>query len=178
MPSIASLEADILAEFPAYRVVNKFDSFLMKAINVALLVVTFGQLSSFMTQFVTTIGSTVYVPAGWETKDDVSRCVTLRHERVHMRQSQRLGTFWFRLLYLLAWFPMFFAWYRAKFEMEAYEETIRASHEYGADITDPQLRLRMIAHFTTAQYGWMWPMKNTIERWYDAAVVKVMGSNA
>ena len=32
------------------------------------------------------------------------------------------------------------------------------------------LRDRIVSQFTSPSYGWMWPFKKTVERWYDQAV--------
>lgn len=167
-------------EFPNFKIVRKSDSWLMKAINVFLLIVSFGMQRTFMTAFTTTLGNTVYITDAWDTWGEITRVVLLRHERVHMRQARRYTRVLFSLLYLFAFFPVGLAYFRAKFEKEAYEETIAATLEYrGREIVENQhFREKTIQHFTSAEYLWMWPFRGHLERWYDAAVKKALNHAA
>ena len=106
----------IEAEFPEFRVVSKRNSCVMRGIDVALRVLTFGAMATFMTEFVTTIGTTVYVPDKWDSRSPLSRAVVFRHEAVHMRQVRRLGFLVFAVLYLLWPLPFVFATGRRNLE--------------------------------------------------------------
>lgn len=171
-PTIADVKADIRKEFPDFKLVPKEQSGLMKAANIALKIITFGQMKSFMTTFTTTMGYTVYTPRNWEKRSAASRAVTLRHERIHMRQRKKYGWFGFGFLYLFVFFPIALAYFRMKFEKEAYEESLRAVKEYYGmrPLKKADTRERYIDHFTTAQYFWMWPFRGAIGRWYDDVV--------
>jgi hypothetical protein len=173
---LALLRRDIEREFPTFTLVSKRDSFLMRAISFFLLVVSFGKMRKFMTRFTTTLGDTVYTPTDWGIFSPRSQASILRHERVHMRQSREYSRLWFSFLYLFVFFPVGLAWYRAKFEMEAYEESLRAYREYGTDITQPAIRASMLAHFTTAEYLWMFPFKKRLNKWFDDAVQRVLAT--
>jgi hypothetical protein len=164
-------------EFPKFKVVPKSESFMMKAINAFLLVVSFGQMKAFMTGFATTVGTTVYVTPGWPTKPDADKAILLRHERVHMRQARRLTRPLFSFLYLLAFLPGGLAWFRARFEMEAYAETVKATFEhYGRQaVFSKDFRDRIAKNFTGPQYLWMWPFPKTVDKWILDAVEKVAG---
>ena len=178
--SFESLLQDIRAEFPDFRMVNKGDSTLMRLIGLALWVLTIGQMKDFMTDFITVIGSTVYVPDGWMTRSsEQDRIVILRHERVHMRQRRRYTLPLFAFLYLFFPLPMGLSYFRARFEWEAYEETLRAVHELrGPELLKKEaFKENMISHFTTAQYAWMWPFRSSVEKWYDEAVQKILSSS-
>jgi len=97
----------------------------------------------------------------------------MMHERIHMRQRNRYGGFLFSFLYLFFPFPIFFAYYRMKFEKEAYEETMYAVVlVYDNDAAEMLRASRdhIVSHFTSATYFWMWPFKKSIERWYDASM--------
>jgi hypothetical protein len=106
------------------------------------------------------------------------RAAILRHERVHMRQRAKTWFLWYAIKYLLLWFPCFFAYFRMKYEMEAYEESMRADMEYygGHLLRDSEYRRRMIGHFTNAQYFWTWPWSRRIERWYDDTADQLLSS--
>jgi hypothetical protein len=175
---LALLKKQISEEFPSFQILPKDGSWLMKAINVLLIIVTFGQMKTFMKSFITTMGDTVYVPENWSSWPPFSQAAILRHERVHMRQARKYTRPLFSFLYVMAWLPMGLSWWRAKFEKEAYEESLRAYSEYGSDISNNVvLKKNMVNHFVSAEYGWMWPFKSSIEAWYDAAVKKILGPN-
>lgn len=164
---------DVKSEFSSFEILPKNKSVLMKVIDAALRIITFGQMKNFMTRFITVIGNKVYVPDSWEDNTLTSKAEIIRHERVHMRQSKKYGRFLFSFLYLVVPFPIGIAYFRKKFEQEAYEESLKALYEYhGEKIFTPRLKEGMLAHFTTAQYFWMWPWRKDLEKWYDAAVEK------
>lgn len=169
---------EIRQEFPAFKLVWKEDSRLMKFIAVFLRFITFGQQRTFQTAYITTIGCAVYVPADWRKMSDISRIITLRHERVHMRQRRKYSMLLFSFLYLLCPLPGGLAYFRARFEMEAYEETIKSTVELypnGAQLVlRRDAKKQMIENFIGPGYFWMWPFRTRMERWYDAAVAKVL----
>lgn len=168
---------DIKKEFPSFKIVLKQESERMKAIDVFLRIITFNTMQKFMTDYTTTVGYTVYVGRGWYSRSEKSRVITLRHERVHMRQRKKYGFVLFSFLYLLC-APTLFAYWRAKFEKEAYEESMRASAElYGAHMLQA-IRGNIVDHFLSADYFWMWPFRKSVEKWYDAAAERVIAELA
>ena len=171
---MAALESSIRGEFSTYRRVEKVKSRLMRVLNFLLVVVTFGRMNRFMTDFITTVGYTVYTPTTWPSWVLNDKLAFLRHERIHMRQARRYGRVLFGALYLFFPVPGLFAWARMKFEREAYRETLRAFYGYyGADfLRDPACRASIIAHFTSAQYLWMWRWGRN-GRWYDGVVAEL-----
>lgn len=170
-----ALLEEIRQEFPAFRVLYKRQSFLNRAIHVLLRVVTFGGQRSYLTEYYTVLGDTLYVPDAWDVLDDIGRVILLRHERVHLRQRRRHGTFGMAFLYLVPFTPLGLAYFRAKLEWEAYTETLRATAELRgtAAARDPELRERLIRRFTGPAYGWMWPFRRQVERWYDTALREI-----
>jgi len=166
-------------EFPDFKTVRKRDSRLMKTINVFLMIISFGLMRSFF-RFYTTLGTTIYVPDSWDTSSEISRAATIRHERVHMRQARKYTRFVFSFLYLFVFFPAGLAYFRMRFEKEAYEESIRAMYEYAGPeaIQDEVYRDKIITHFTSAEYYWMWPFRKSLEAWYDGVVKKVLNGVA
>jgi len=133
---------------------------------------TFGQMTTYLSAYHTTLGQRIYVPDGWADKSEDSRYVVLCHERIHMRQFRRFTWPGMTLLYLLVPLPMGLAYFRAHFEMEAYAESVRAAAEvWGlAHVRDPVYRDHILAQFGSASYGWMWPFRAANERWYESAV--------
>ncbi len=157
------------AEFPRFRIVRKDRSPLHKAIHYALVALTFGRMRTYLDSFQTTIGRTVYVTSDWDEWDPDRRYVTLRHEAVHLRQFRTYTLPGMAVLYVLLPVPMGLAWCRAYFEKQAYAETIRAAAEvWGtAYARSQEHRTHVIEQFLGASYGWMWPFRAGLERWYD-----------
>jgi hypothetical protein len=80
-------------------------------------------------------------------------------------------------VYLVPLFPWGLAYGRARLEWEAYRETLRATAELRGweAAADPVLRARIIDRFTGADYGWMWPFRRQVERWYESALREILG---
>lgn len=175
-----NLLVEIKKEFSDFDIIVKTDSSLMKVIDVCLKIITFGQMKTFMTGFTTTLGQKVYVTESWDGYLLASKVEILRHERIHMRQAKKYGRILFSILYLLVPFPIGVAYFRKKFEQEAYEESLRAMYEWrGARVLDSKdIKGRIISHFTTSQYFWMWPWKKDLDKWYDSTIEKIKKENA
>jgi hypothetical protein len=176
----ARLIAEIAEEFPAFRLVAKRRSALSAAIDVALKLVTFGAQRAYMTHYHTVIGATLYTPDSWESAAEVDRMIVLRHERVHLRQRRRYGLPLMAFLYFIPFFPVGLAYGRARIEWEAYEETLRATAELCGleQARSPALRAGIVRRFTGGDYGWMWPFRRQVERWYDQALERLAQAEA
>ena len=157
------------AELPGFRIVRKDRSTLQRAIHYALVGITFGRMRDYLASYQTTIGQTVYVTVDWDAWDADRRYVTLRHEAVHLRQFRKLTLPLMIVLYLFVPLPMGLAYFRARFEREAYAESIRAAAEvWGAAYPRrADFREHVVEQFVGPSYGWMWPFRGAIERWYD-----------
>ena len=178
--SLDGFLAELRAEFPRFRLVPKSEDVLSRVIDAALRALTLGRQRHYMTRYHTVIGQTLYVPRLWAALDDIDKLVVLRHERVHLRQSRRLGPMLMVLAYLLPFFPLGLAWCRARLEWEAYGETLRATAELkGIEAArDPRLRAHIVQRFVGPDYGWMWPFASQVERWYDEALLQIERSLA
>jgi hypothetical protein len=166
---------EMTLEFPGFRIVPKRESPLSKLIDVGLRLVTLGSQRAFMTHYHTVLGSTLYTPLCWDSTPDLDRLIVLRHERVHLRQRRRLSFPVMAFLYIVPFFPLGLAYGRARLEWEAYEETLVATAELrGVEaIRSAELREHIVRRFTGADYGWMWPFRSAVERWYDRAVERI-----
>ena len=163
------LVAALQREFPGMRIVRKDQSLMHRAIHKFLVVVTFGQMRNYLDSFQTTIGKSIYVTSDWEDLSADYRYCTLRHEAVHLRQFRKWTLPGMGLCYVLLPLPMGLAWFRAYFEREAYAESVRAAYElHGrAHVESARFRNSIVEQFLSASYGWMWPFRASIERWYD-----------
>lgn len=128
-----------------------------------------------MTQYHTVIGDTLYVADCWDSMSSVDRVILLRHERVHLRQKQRYGFVMMALIYLVIFFPLGLAYGRARLEWEAYAETLRATAELRglAAARAASLRTHIVGRFLGPDYGWMWPFRRCVERWYDSTLLSI-----
>jgi hypothetical protein len=169
------LIAEITAEFPEFRCVPKRASRLSGAIHRLLLIATLGAQRRYLSHYHTVLGYTLYTPASWESTPDEDRVIVLRHERVHLRQRRRYGFLLMAFLYLIPFFPVGLAYGRARLEWEAYSETLRATAELRglASARSPALRQTILARFTGGDYGWMWPFRGMVERWYDTVLAEL-----
>ncbi len=169
MAGVDALLAEITSEFPRFRIVSKSASWRMLAIDRFLRVITLGRQGRFLTEYHTVMGCTLFVAPCWSSMTDSDKMVLLRHERVHLRQSRRLGPITMAFLYLVPFFPLGLAYGRARLEWEAYRETLTATMELlGAEAAcSSLLRNHIIRRFTGPDYGWMWPFRKVVEAWYD-----------
>lgn len=169
------LLVEITAEFPRFRIIPKSESGLQKLIHKALVIITFGQMRDYLDSYQTTLGQRIYITPNWERRSHADRYMVLCHERIHMRQFRRFTWPGMTLLYLLLPLPMGLAYFRARFEMEAYAESIRAAAElYGkAHVREAEFRDHILKQFSGASYGWMWPFPGYMARWYQRQLDKV-----
>ena len=161
---------DMRGEFPGFRLVHKQNSRSQRAIHYALLLITAGRMRAYLHSYQTTIGQRVYVTADWDQLPAASRYITMRHERIHMRQFRRYTLLGMTIAYLLLPLPMGLAYARARMEWEAYAESIRAAASlYGrAHVSDDTFRRHIVSQFVGPSYGWMWPFRRQVESWYDS----------
>lgn len=169
---LAEKMADLVAELAARGVVvqSKADVWHQRWIHQLLRLVTFGGQTAYLDRFVTTIGHHIYVTPDWESRSLADRWVTLRHELVHVDQFARWGLVPMAVAYLLLPLPMGLSWCRMRLEREAYAESVRATFEVGGLEAASALRGHVVAQFVSGSYGWMWPFRRSIERWFDGLI--------
>lgn len=172
-PKYEAFLDELALEFPSFAIRYKRLSKLQRAIDRALRIVTFGKMSSYLTSYHTVLFGTLWVPTSWDRLDDVDRVILLRHERVHLRQRRRMGDVVMGFVYLVPFFPIGLAWGRARIEWEAYVETIRATEEHYGIGAAKALRGHIVDRFVGPDYGWMWPFRKTVERWFDEAIAEI-----
>lgn len=137
------------------KFIRKRDSWMMRAIG------WFNP--AFLSELWTTIGSTCYVPTlddagirspGWLLKNREN----IAHEEVHEAQWKTYGPL-FLLLYILVPLPVYYSYFRWKFEREAYFLEVRAA--------TPLLRRRVINNIVSELnmfYFRPWPV-DSMRRW-------------
>jgi hypothetical protein len=102
----------------------------------------------------TTIGRTIYYPK--DVRHPLAHPTAVEHEFVHVRQWERWGPlFW--LSYLLLPLPIGLAWFRWRWEREAY--LVQLAHR-----TDKAVAIEQIVEALWSGYGWPWP-RPWMRRW-------------
>lgn len=134
------------------EVVRKDKSWLMRAIGFFL-------GAWFMERAWTTISPwRIYYPTTldsfWVGRSPAEGLV-IEHESVHIRQARRWPVLW-QLSYLLAPVPVLLAWFRWRWEREAYLVQLYASAATPAELAETLWR----------RYAWPWP-KAWMVRWFD-----------
>lgn len=190
--TLATFLAELAAEFPFARVSPKRGWF-WTALHYLVLVVTFGANRSFRSRYWTTIAHCIGYPDGYTLGDyDVS---ILRHERIHLRQTERtgwvflvlltlglalIGRRWgwtravaffvgvlpYSLAYLLLPLPAGLAGCRYLIEREAYLESVRCAIERGGQDAAPAAIEHAVSQLSSGAYAWTWPFPSSVRRWF------------
>lgn len=157
------------------RIVRKGACWHQRAAGVCLKVVTLGGQRTYMTHYVTTLGHTIYVPDDFDDWPPTRAWQVLRHELVHVAQFERYGWALMILLYGVLPLPVGLAYFRARFEWEAYAETLRAVAESeGLEAArSPALREELLRRFTGPDYAWMWPFPGAVRGWIAEALAEI-----
>ncbi len=170
-----NLEKHIKKEFPKFEIIDKRESKLMKLLAKVLF---FNK--TFMTSYITVIGSKVYVPKmPWKEDNPYGATEVLAHEWVHMKDGKRLG-FLFKFLYLFPqilaplallgfWNPWYFLFalcilplpapWRTKLELRGY--TISMACRYWLLGREPDYHF-FIKQFTGPNYYFMCPFEDYV----------------
>ncbi len=173
--ALVNLLKDFETRREPIRVVKKSAYWHQRAAGRALFLVTLGGQRTYLSHYVTTLGHTIYVPDDFDSWPADHALEVLRHEAVHVSQFERYGFIGMVLLYGILPLPMGLAWFRARLEWEAYEETLWATAEIeGIEAArSPALRAKIVRRFTGPDYGWMWPFPSMVERWMDQTLAVI-----
>lgn len=181
--------------FPKLKIKYKNHSWFMK-----LLSVVFFFSPGFMTRYTTTIGNTVYFPSKeFVQKHEVSSCIIVLHELVHlydqkiMSKSLFLFTYLFPqilspicllLIFLLTWkimlpLAIIFALpipavFRMYWEKRAYFSSFYVLQLLASKLKfNPHLKAQehiFLRYFHDSSYYFMWPFKKAIRGQFDQAL--------
>lgn len=143
---------------------------LWKILSTLLTILTAGKMTNLIAGFVTTLGNKIFFPPGWTPeKAPLGDYVTLQHEYVHYLQYKKLGfgNVWlgfviFAILYALLPVPTGYAWFRYKFEREAY----LTSYSVSKQLKIPQALEQYAEWLSGPEYFWAWKDKQAILTWF------------
>jgi len=182
--------------FPDLEIKYKDESTLMKIVGRILF---FNK--SFMTNFTTTLGSTIYFPnKKFEQLRPISALVILLHELVHVHDSKKWSRILFSFLYLfpltlavlllpflfLSWkifLPLIIlslcpvpAYFRMLFEKRAYLVSLYCTYQFSIKkqftTNLDNAAVSYLSNFKDSSYYFMWTFKNLDKEFADA-IVKV-----
>jgi hypothetical protein len=117
---------------------------------IAMLVRPFN--ASFMETYWTTIGRTIYYPLN--VAHPIIHVDIIEHELVHIEQWNKYWL-WFWFSYLFVPFPIFVAWYRWRWEREAYL----------VDLNKGLCTIDAVVARLWHEYGWCWP-RTWMRKWF------------
>ena len=113
-------------------------------------------LREFTTRYWTTLARTIYFPTS--VRDPYAHPQVIAHELVHVQQWARWGL-WLWLSYVLLPLPVGLAWFRWRWEREAYLVQIERAVDRRAEID-------RVVEVLWSGYGWPWP-RPWMRRWFE-----------
>lgn len=150
-----------------------------KLINIIIIILSRGKNRRFLTDYVTTIGNRIAVPPEkFKTLPPLEALALLEHELVHVKQAKAyglgniyLGTVIWGALWLLAPIPSGLAYFRYKFEREAYlkQAQVRILH-MGHEDTIEWIEW-VVKELSGPSYIWAWPFPNKIREWFKNKLI-------
>ena len=154
---------DLKTEFPKLKVYKEKPWWL----NIIFKAPLIRRLKWF--DYTQTIGMNIWFSERWDLGSPSSQMCTLRHERKHLQQFQKYTLLGMFFLYFFIFFPIGFAYFRAKFEREGYFESIRARIEYYGSTSEVKegCLQSYLNTFVRPNYLWAWPFKKTVLKWFE-----------
>lgn len=128
-------------------------------------------LVRFFNNYTTTINKTISKSERFDQKTLQGQILTLRHEEVHLKQGKKYSFPLFAFLYLFCPLPLGFAYFRAKFEWEAYTVQIKARMKSG--YSRAEIAREIFPYFTSPDYLWMMPFEFVLNRWLDKTMKQI-----
>jgi hypothetical protein len=117
----------------------------------------------------TTVGNTIYYPDHVENPEKSWHQATIEHELVHVAQYKKYSVPLFLFLYLFFPMPIFFSYFRWKFEREAYLVSAQFLRAYG----DPDYQIvDTLVNSLWNFYAWPWP-KSWMRKWFNKELSKL-----
>jgi hypothetical protein len=157
------------------KIVDK-KGWFWKTLHVLVAIFTLGGNRNFLKGYYTTIGKWIGVPEGWEDRSLAGRIAVLEHELVHVKQCAKcglgnatLGLPLFTILYLLVPLPVGLAYFRWRFEREAYAHGINVRIKIEPHRRQDKID-SAVKQLTTGLYGWTWPFKKSVRAWFEANI--------
>ncbi len=166
------------------KVVEK-KGWFWNALHWLVVVVTFGQNRQFLNGYYTTIGPVIGLPNGMSAHNADPANLMQEAERVQQFRAFGWGNAWvglplFVLCYLFLPLPMGLAYFRYWLDREAYAVGIEWEllHDKGylpsGKVWLRQQRIQeAVEELTGPMYGWTWPFKKSVARWFEQRVMKV-----
>lgn len=157
-----ALLQEIKKEFPHFAIVYKYSSKFSRLLQRIMF-----WNKKFNVRYTTTIGPKVYVNYTWDMRGWRTRYDVLIHERIHQRQTRKFGLLVFFLIYGLVPFPLMLAYFRKKWEAEAYEINIYMDlKDKGRKyVYSEKYQKHLLDQFCGPFYLFTWYSQSDILRW-------------
>ena len=174
---------ELKREFPELRMSHKRNLWWHWIAHVLVCIFTLFLNRKYISAFTTTGRNHVAWGDGHHERiqegielDRVWDC--LMHEREHLRQFARRGTFVMVIIWLFP--PILLAYGRAiKIEKEGYIASLRAKWETDRGLAQsPEYRTWWVSQFTGPNYGWMWIRRKQVEGWFDTELARLKAKSA
>lgn len=117
---------------------------------------------SFMTTVWTTIGNTIYYPTTIGNPEWPGFHPIVEHELVHVEQFKKWTVPFFLFLYIWMPMPFFFAYFRWRFEREAYLVDLKMNDDEDVYL---KTRVEWIVNSLWSNYFFTWP-KSWMRKWF------------
>jgi hypothetical protein len=153
---------------------------------------------AFMTDFITTVGTTIYYPSqNWIDTNPATSSVLILHETVHIYDQNNSNRVIFSLLYLLPqllfllFIPLLFivnwkfvliplvflapipSYFRMYYERRAYTISMYASQKLGYTQSLPS---SYVTDFTSSEYYFMWPFSTSLTTYFTNAQNQIINN--
>jgi len=157
--------------FPKFKIISKRSNYFMSWLNRTVQLFN----KKFMTQYTTTIGYSIYTPDDWSKRSYTSRYNTMIHEMIHLQQFRKFGFIPYSILYIFIPLPVFLAYFRKKFEQEAYAINIILAYKQKGrkHVLSEAYKKNVIEQFCSNLYGYTWYSEDSIEEWLENFVKKI-----
>ena len=124
---------------------------------------------NFSNESVITVYKTIGVPPDWNNWPAPVRLRILTHELVRANQLKRWTTPGFFLLYFLFPFPIGLAYFRYRFNREAYVAEFAIAVKYKILRRDLLID-HAVKQLVSINCGWPWPFPKSIRAWFEGNV--------
>lgn len=160
--------------YPGSKIRTK-DHWFPKMLNVLLLIITFGQYKGFLTDYVTHIGKTMWVPVFWnDFWTPQSKYGIIMHEFMgHGYQSKKYTPFFYGIAYLFLPFFIGLAYCRYRFERQAYALSMAVAYYQYGDLRLGHIKSFVLQQLTGGAYLFAWPFKSAVMNYLNEQEKKI-----
>jgi len=172
---LRSILTEIRVLYPNIRIAAKRDVWWSYIIHAVVCLLTLFRNRKYLSDYTSTFKNTILLS---DKLDDylrskrynhhISAYFVLKHEAVHLKQFQKLGTIGVFSRYV--WPPFIKTRRASDIELPAYSESLISRIKYLGKAPSSIYREWWISNFTGPSYGWMYTNRKTVEMWYEVSL--------